>query len=189
MLLIFILWTNNVLPVVLVDTLIKTPQLLTHNAGPVVIGLAWLFGEGLKFAGITIGTTVLGSYVGVQVYNAQKYKEQRCEFSFHDVPCNYGCPDPDDDENNSDFYICIKTKFHKQFRHNRFGNFYRDPKTNLVWSKDNAGHGGSAFKVFKETSKGLKWVFDADRLGNEIIGKHKGPTGLFIPYKELIRCP
>jgi len=74
-------------------------------------------------------------------------------------------------------------------RHRRFGNFYRDPNTQLWWSKDNANHGGSAFKVFKETAKGLEWAFDADEIGHQIISKHKGPIGLFISYKELIKCP
>ena len=163
---------------------ITEQELLSHNTFPVLIGLAWLFGEGLKFAGITLGTAIFGSYVGLELYNAQKQKNRECNISFHTTPCGGPCPDPDDD----DFYKQIKLKFHKKFRHQRFGNFYRDPQTKLIWSKDNAGHGGVVFKVFKETSKGLKWIFDADGLGNKIIGKHKGPTGLFISYKELIPC-
>ena len=47
------------------------------------------------------------------------------------------------------------------------------------------GHGGSKWKVFEETKKGLAWVADADQYGNFIGGKHKGPTGLFIPWKDL----
>ena len=66
---------------------------------------------------------------------------------------------------------------------------YQDPKTKLWWSKDRGGHGGSIFKVFKEQAKGLEWFFDADELGNQIVAKHKGPIGFFIPYKELISCP
>lgn len=31
-------------------------ELLTHNAFPLVIGLSWLFGGGLEFLGISIGT-------------------------------------------------------------------------------------------------------------------------------------
>ena len=50
-----------------------------------------------------------------------------------------------------------------------------------------AGHGGSAFKVYQETSRGLEWFRDADGCGNYIDpdAKHKGDTGKFIPWKEL----
>lgn len=161
-------------------------ELLTHNH-PVVIGIAWLFGEGLKFAGLTIGTTFLGSYVGVQLYNRDK-KKQKDKYLDVSFVSGYGGynPEPDDDK---DHFELIKSNTDKKLRHKRFGNFYRDPKTKLWWSKDNANHGGSAFKVFKETAKGLEWIFDADHLGNQIIAKHKGPIGSFITYKELISCP
>ncbi len=54
------------------------------------------------------------------------------------------------------------------------------------WSPDTAGHGGSAWKVFKEMSNGdLKWVRDADEFGNYIKGKHKGPTGMLIKACDL----
>jgi hypothetical protein len=70
--------------------------------------------------------------------------------------------------------------------HSRFGKFFQSKPDGLWWAVDNAEHGGSAFKVFKETGKGLEWYRDADRYGDFIIGKHKGPTGLFIPWKELL---
>lgn len=66
----------------------------------------------------------------------------------------------------------------------RFGTVYRSASDGLWWSADKAGHGGSAFKVFKETGNGLEWYRDADRFGNFIAGKHKGPTGLFIPWEQ-----
>jgi hypothetical protein len=62
---------------------------------------------------------------------------------------------------------------------------YRHESTGLWWSKDTAGHGGSAWKVFREESGGLKWFKDADQFGDFITGKHKGPVGEFIPWKEL----
>lgn len=37
----------------------------------------------------------------------------------------------------------------------------RDLNTGLWWSKDFAGHGASAWKVFSETKTGLKWYKDA----------------------------
>ncbi|ADU15334.1 RHS repeat-associated core domain-containing protein [Asticcacaulis excentricus] len=60
----------------------------------------------------------------------------------------------------------------------KFGNVY-------WWSKDIAGHGGSAFKVFEEGSDGLHWYKDADKYGDFIVGKHKGDTGLFIPWSQI----
>lgn len=72
-------------------------------------------------------------------------------------------------------------------RHRRFGNFYKSKSDGLWWSKDNAGHGNSVWKVFRETDKGLDWIADADEHGDFIKGKHKGPTGLHIPKKELGR--
>jgi hypothetical protein len=75
----------------------------------------------------------------------------------------------------------------KALSHVRFGTFYRSSSDGLWWAADSAGHGGSAFKVFRETGKGLEWFRDADRFGDFIVGKHKGPTGQFIPWKELKR--
>jgi len=52
--------------------------------------------------------------------------------------------------------------------------------TGLWWSKDTAGHGGSAFKVYKEGKGGnLDWYRDADKFGDFIDPnkKHKGPKG------------
>ncbi len=71
--------------------------------------------------------------------------------------------------------------------HKTFGVFSRHKTTKLWWSKDNAGHGTppSAWKVFDETSKSLEWKADADRYGDFIVGKHKGPTGTSIPFTEL----
>ncbi len=62
---------------------------------------------------------------------------------------------------------------------------YRDPDTGLWWSKDTAGHGGSVWKVFEEERTGLRWLSDADELGNFIVSKHKGPVGKLIPWTEL----
>lgn len=58
-------------------------------------------------------------------------------------------------------------------------------KSGLWWAVDNAGHGESAFKVFKEIGKGLEWFRDADRFGDFVVGKHKGATGMLIPWKHL----
>ncbi|MBX3254201.1 MAG: hypothetical protein KF862_08690 [Chitinophagaceae bacterium] len=69
--------------------------------------------------------------------------------------------------------------------HKTFGTFYKSKSDGLWWSVDKAGHGGSKFKVFKETKEGLEWYKDADEFGDFIIGKHKGDIGKFISWKTL----
>jgi hypothetical protein len=63
--------------------------------------------------------------------------------------------------------------------------FYKSVSDGLWWTKDLAGHGGSVWKVYRETAAGLEWRFDADQYGDQIIGKWKGGVGRFIPWKEL----
>jgi hypothetical protein len=92
-------------------------------------------------------------------------------------------PDKDPDD---DWFEKLKKNHERKALHYRFKKFYKDRVTKLWWSKDIDNHGGSIYKVFKEGAKGLDWVFDADRLGQKIIDKHKSPVGIFIPYKELI---
>lgn len=55
----------------------------------------------------------------------------------------------------------------------------------LWWSRDSAGHGGSACKVNEESSRGLIWRADANQYGDFIVGKHKSDIGTFIPWKDL----
>ncbi len=48
--------------------------------------------------------------------------------------------------------------------------YYQHKTTGLWWSVDTAGHGGSAFKVFKETEgETLEWYRDADKYGDFMI--------------------
>ncbi len=70
-------------------------------------------------------------------------------------------------------------------KHNTWGDIYKSKSDGLWWAVDKSGHGGSKFKVFKERSTGLEWFKDADEFGNFIDDKHKGPTGLFIPWGHL----
>ncbi|MDD4890782.1 MAG: hypothetical protein PHU85_12735, partial [Phycisphaerae bacterium] len=49
--------------------------------------------------------------------------------------------------------------------------FLQDPKTALWWTRDIAGHGGSAWKIYKETAKGLEWLRDADIYGTFMVNK------------------
>jgi RHS repeat-associated protein len=69
--------------------------------------------------------------------------------------------------------------------HKTFGTIYKSKSDGLWWAVDKAGHGGSKFKVFKETKKGLEWYRDADEFGDFILDKHKGSTGTFIPWGQL----
>ena len=94
-------------------------------------------------------------------------------------------PEDPKKNNKKSFFENLKARADKTAQSNKFGKIYRDPQTKLWWSKDMTGHGGSCYKVFKEGAKGFEWHYDADALGKEIVGKHKGPTGLFIPYKEV----
>ena len=58
--------------------------------------------------------------------------------------------------------------------------YYKHITTGLWWSKDTAGHGGSAWKVFTEGKGGnLDWFRDADEYGDFIdpSKKHKGAKG------------
>ena len=58
--------------------------------------------------------------------------------------------------------------------------YYQHKTTGLWWSVDTAGHGGSAFKVFKETEGGtLEWYRGTDKYGDFIDPnkKHKGKKG------------
>ena len=64
--------------------------------------------------------------------------------------------------------------------------YYQHDSTGLWWSKDTAGHGGSAFKVFKEgKGRTLEWYRDADKYGDFIDPnkKHKGPVGKIVKCK------
>jgi RHS repeat-associated protein len=63
--------------------------------------------------------------------------------------------------------------------------YYKHKTTELWWSRDTAGHGGSEFKVFEEGKGGsLIWHSDADKFGDFIhpAKKHKGPKGKKICY-------
>lgn len=95
-----------------------------------------------------------------------------------------GAPDPNDEEKC--FYDNLVKNSSKTAFVKRFGKFYKESDSGLWWSKDRAYHGGQHYKVFKQTTKGFEWVFNADLLGNEIIGQHKGPIGKFISL-DLIR--
>jgi hypothetical protein len=58
----------------------------------------------------------------------------------------------------------------------------------LWWSPDLKGDGGSKWKVYKETSKGLEWIADADVYGNYMPNKYKGEKGKFISWGNLRGC-
>jgi hypothetical protein len=74
-------------------------------------------------------------------------------------------------------------------KHDKFGKFYKDPsqkfgKKEIWWTKDNANHGGSQYKLYVRDNKVLRHVADVDEMGN-IIPKHKGPIGRDIQFKDL----
>ncbi|MBW9214981.1 HINT domain-containing protein [Mumia sp. zg.B53] len=66
-----------------------------------------------------------------------------------------------------------------------FGTVSKSKSDALWWSRDTAGHGGSTWKVYTESSRRLIWRADANQYGDFIIGKHKSDVGTFIPWKDL----
>jgi hypothetical protein len=64
-----------------------------------------------------------------------------------------------------------------------------DPKTNLWWTKDRAGHGGSSWKVYTQRGGELAWFADADEFGNFIVGKHKSTVGLTVLMSDMRAVP
>ena len=68
--------------------------------------------------------------------------------------------------------------------------YWRHKSTGLWWSKDTAGHGGSAFKVYVEDAGGnLVWFRDADEFGDFISpqAEHKGPIGRSVTFDRIER--
>ena len=112
-----------------------------------------------------------------------------------------GMPDPDDEDGwnkNANYDAGKLEKWEvkqpsdadKVMRHDRFGKFYRDPEQKLGnkdiwWTKDNAEHGGSKYKLFVRNGDKLDWVADVDEFG-KVMSKHKGGKGKVIELKDLI---
>ena len=63
--------------------------------------------------------------------------------------------------------------------------FYKSASDGTWWTKDVKGDGGSAFKVFRETKKGLEWIAHADKYGTYFTNKWKSDIGSFIPWSQL----
>ncbi|MEV6823394.1 RHS repeat-associated core domain-containing protein [Amycolatopsis sp. NPDC051102] len=63
--------------------------------------------------------------------------------------------------------------------------FYKSASDQTWWTRDVKGDGGSAFKVYRETGKGLEWIADADKYGDYFTNKWKSDVGKFIPWSQL----
>jgi hypothetical protein len=145
-------------------------ELLTHNAFPViVVGVTWLFGEGLKFAGLTLGAAAVGSYVGVNLYN--KNKHAKAEFDIYLQGDTYGRYNPDPNDNNNDnnerkFNTTSKTEFFKARK-----NEYEQYRNNVY--KRKRGSKGI------ENAEYLEW----DNLHNDIeaYGRNRWHIGSIDP--------
>ncbi len=69
-------------------------------------------------------------------------------------------------------------------KHDRYGKFHQG--TDGLWfSRDTAGHGNSAWKVYRKEGNNLVWQFDADQYGTKIVGKHKSSASKIISFKDL----
>lgn len=62
--------------------------------------------------------------------------------------------------------------------------YFRDPTTELWWSQDTEGHGGSAWKVMAQVGNNLVHKQDADIYG-DYISKHEGDTGKSMPMGNM----
>jgi hypothetical protein len=135
-----------------------------------------LFASGISFAAV---------FINIQCTSAKISENQPFYFTFSEVQSSR--------KNILSTFVLSQRKdweitkelTDRTCTHKTFGVFSRHKTTKLWWSRDNAGHGGSVWKVFDETSKSLEWKTDADRYGDFIAGKHKGPTGTSIPFAEL----
>ena len=71
-----------------------------------------------------------------------------------------------------------------------YGKIYKDPlgqKWNgkdIWFSKDNAQHGGSKFKVYIKGAEKFNWIADLDETG-KIMNKHKSTIGETISFKDI----
>jgi hypothetical protein len=167
---------------------IGAQNIVVHNFPPFFIGFSIAFGGGISFEGIYLGICIAGWWLGTKLLKRGNGEKHNPKFSMSSSPAYAGGPDPEDD----DWFEKLKTNYAKKARTKQFGNMYKDPKTKLWWSQSCGGlqaHSGPHYKVLKETAKGFEWIFDADLLGQKIISKHKGPTGRFIPYKDVIFLP
>ena len=63
--------------------------------------------------------------------------------------------------------------------------FFKSAADGNWWTRDLAGHGESAFKVYKEEADGLHWIKNATQFGDYTEGMWKGGTGRFIPWSQL----
>jgi hypothetical protein len=77
------------------------------------------------------------------------------------------------------------TRQGRRYYHGRFRMIVECLDTNFFYSRDLDRHGGSEFKRFTMQADGLHWTADLNEYGDVIEGKHKGPTGVFIPKSEL----
>lgn len=70
------------------------------------------------------------------------------------------------------------------------GNFVYvyDRSTELWWTRDLAGHGGSVFKTYTQEGKILYHQSERDAEGHVIADKHKGPTNISVQMNDLASC-
>ena len=92
-------------------------EILTHNFVPIFVGLAWLFGGGIEFVGVTVGAAILGTAVGVHIHKKQ-VNSDAARFTVSPQMggmCSGYNPDPDDDENKErKFNTISKSEFFKK---------------------------------------------------------------------------
>lgn len=104
---------------------VSRSKVLVHNMIPVALGLSWVFGGGLQFAGASLMTTVLGSVAAVtwkknknENYSSSKYANGSCDFFF-------GMPPDDEFEKQGLHGRYVESPKHHE---NVLGNVSKAPK-------------------------------------------------------------
>jgi RHS repeat-associated protein len=146
------------------------------EAGDIVAGDAVVRASGLSNVRRATAYQASVSVYNISVASSHTYAVSADGALVHNKPL----PNP------QGLWTITKAGTERAARHKTFGMFYKSKSDGLWWSVDQAGHGGSKWKVFEETGSGLQWRADADEFGDFIIGKHKGPEGMSIRWKELI---
>lgn len=165
--------------------LMNSPFQTVTNAGQIALvadGTGESIGAAIAAAGKQLFDPRFAKVVGQGAGGARKAQEKHGGNTGKEVKNT----SPSWNDESIKYFENLKKNATKEARSGKFGNFYKDPETDLWWSKDNGLHGGPHYKVFKETSRGFEYQHNADLLGNKIVGQHKGPVGAFIPFKEII---
>ena len=135
--------------------------------------------------------------VGINLFEKDDIGKQKTAHLKQGSAAATGTPDPDDfdfdpdEDENKRFKWEVKDPkdADKIFRHEKYGKFYRDPSQKLGnkdiwWTKDNAGHAGSRYKLYIMINGKFEHFADIGNDGIQIL-KHKGLESRIISLKDF----